>query len=73
MKRTKGMTMVAGVVATALISMFLLGGCGHNPVSSDPVNGAYSGGNNDGKGTKGGNVAASVTVPADSNAVSATN
>ena len=73
MKRTKGIAMVAGVVATVLISMFLLGGCGHNPVSSTPDNGTATGGTNDGKGTLGGNVAASASVPADTSAVAATN
>ena len=73
MKKTTGMAMVTGVVVTVLISMFLVGGCGHNPVSSNPGSGTNSGGTVDGKGTKGGNVAASAVAPTDTVAVSGAN
>ncbi len=63
MKRSKGMAMFAAVVVALVVSLFLLGGCGHNPVSSNPNNGSISGsggGNTDGKGTKQGNIGASA-------------
>ena len=62
MKRSKSMAMVAALITTVLVSLFLVGGCGHNPVSSNPDNGSITGNNGgtDGKGTKQGNVAASV-------------
>jgi major membrane immunogen (membrane-anchored lipoprotein) len=73
MIQKRGLAVVVAIVAVVLISVFLLGGCGQNPVSSSPNHGAYSGGTVDGKGTKGGNVAASATVPADTVLVSAAN
>lgn len=62
MKRSKRMAMVAAIVATMLISLVLIGGCGHNPVSANPDNGSTTGGGGttDGKGTKQGNVGASA-------------
>jgi len=73
MRQAKGKAAFVTVVAMVLMGLFLLGGCGSNPVSSTPTGGGSATGGNGGKGSTGGNVAASAAVPADSVFVPAAN